>query len=105
MSDFVFLYTTFPDEDGAVLAARALVDEQLVACANIIPGMRSVYRYEGQVEEGREVVVILKLPAARKDAAAAGLRALHPYETPVVAFFEVEPDAATGDWLRAVTQT
>lgn len=104
MSDFVFMYTTFPDEDVAALTARALVDEQVVACANIIPGMRSVYRYEGQVEEGREVVVILKLPAANKDDAADALRARHPYETPVLAFFEIEPDAATAAWLRAVTR-
>lgn len=103
MAEFVFLYTTFPDEDAAALAARALVEARLAACANILPGMRSVYRYADRLEEGQEVVVIFKLPAALKQAAAEALRAHHPYQTPVVAFLDVDPDAATAAWLRTET--
>ncbi len=103
MSEFVFLYTTFPEGEAAARVARELVEARLAACANIIPGMRSVYRYGDGVEEGQEVVVIFKLPAKVAEPAAARLRARHPYETPVVAFLRVEPDAATAAWLREAT--
>jgi len=103
VSEFVFLYTTFPGEAAAARVARELVEARLVACANIIPGMRSIYRYGDGVEEGQEVVVIFKLPAKAAEAAAGRLRALHPYETPVVALLHVAPDPATAAWLREAT--
>ncbi len=103
MSGFIFLYTTFPDETVAARVARELVDARLVACANIIPGMRSIYRYGTAVEESQEVVAIFKLPETLGERAAARLRERHPYETPVVAAFAVQPDDATAAWLRQVT--
>lgn len=103
VSAFIFLYTTFPDEAAAARVARELVEARLAACANIIPGMRSIYRYGAAVDESQEVVAIFKLPEELGEQAAARLRERHPYETPVVATFAVAPDAATAAWLREVT--
>lgn len=66
--------------------------------------MQTIYRYEGEIAEGREVVAIFKLPARLKQDAASLLRRHHPYATPVVAFLKVEPDLATATWLVAETR-
>ncbi|MFC0283681.1 divalent-cation tolerance protein CutA [Camelimonas abortus] len=99
-----FLYTTFPDESTARAAARAMVEARVVACANIFPAMRAVYRYQDRIAEAAETAVIFKLPDDRRDAAARLLRQNHPYETPVVAFLDVTADAATAAWLLAETR-
>jgi periplasmic divalent cation tolerance protein len=58
---------------------RTLVEERLAACVNIIDGMRAVYRWEGRVQEGEEVVVIAKTVAAKVDALVARVKTLHSY--------------------------
>ncbi|MEM9749944.1 MAG: divalent-cation tolerance protein CutA, partial [Pseudomonadota bacterium] len=60
MSDVVLVYMTAPDEATAMGLARALVERRLAACANVIPGMRSVYRWKGEIEEDGELIVIAK---------------------------------------------
>lgn len=78
----VLIYATAPDAEVAARIARTLVDEGLAACANILPGMRSVYRWQGRVEEAAEAVLILKTRAERSAELLARLRALHPYQQP-----------------------
>ena len=78
------LYATAPDADAAAALARALVEERLVACGNVLPGVRSVYRWDGAVTEAPEAVLICKTTAAKADAAAARLAELHPYDVPAV---------------------
>ena len=84
MTDAVFAYVTASSLEEATKIADALVDEQLVACANILPGMQSVYRWNGEVQHDNEVVVILKTRAALVDAVVERVRALHSYECPCV---------------------
>lgn len=74
----------FPDADTAASAARQLVTERLCACVNILPGVRSVYRWEGQIEDAAEVTCLLKTPAGRFEALRARLQALHPYQVPEI---------------------
>ena len=71
MERMAFVYTTYPSVVEAEKAGRALVERQLAACVNIIPGMISIYRWEGAVERGEEAVMIDKTRAALTDAVHA----------------------------------
>ncbi len=75
---------TAPDVECAERIARALVEEKLAACANLLPGVRSIYRWEGAVEEAQEVLMVLKTRATQVDALARRIAALHPYDVPEV---------------------
>ena len=82
VADVVLVLTTIAAEaDGAALA-RALVDERLAACVNVLPAMTSVYRWKGQVEQDREQQVIIKTTRDRLAALEARVRDLHSYELP-----------------------
>lgn len=89
MGDVQLIYTTWPDAGTAEAAARALVEERLAACANILGPMRAVYRWQGAVETADEVPMLLKTSAARAGALTARVLALHPYEVPCVEALDV----------------
>lgn len=76
--------TTCPDAETAGRIARALVEERLAACVNILPPMRSVYRWKGQVEEASELLLVIKSVTAQFAALRDRLQALHPYELPEI---------------------
>lgn len=78
------VFTTWPDLETARKAARVLVEERLAACGNIVPGVESVYRWEGQVETGAEVLVVFKTVIGSYQMFETRLRALHPYQVPEV---------------------
>ena len=82
MTEVLLAFTTFATEADAARVARALVEERLVACANLLPGARSLYRWEGAVQDEREVVVLLKTRKQDWTALLSRLHELHPYETP-----------------------
>jgi periplasmic divalent cation tolerance protein len=73
---------TAPDAEIAARIAHALVGERLAACANLVPQVRSIYRWQGRVEDDTEVLLVIKTRADRVAALADRLRSLHPYETP-----------------------
>lgn len=98
MARALFVYTTFPTLVEAEEAGRALVEARLAACANILPNMVSLYRWQGAVERAEEVVMILKTRASLQDALIAALRARHPYETPAIMVIPLEHVEA--DYLR-----
>ena len=79
----VVLVTT-PSVEIAGQLARALVEERLAACANILPGLRSIYRWEGTIHEDAEALLLLKTRTERCAALAARVKDLHPYELPEV---------------------
>ncbi|MDJ0864524.1 MAG: divalent-cation tolerance protein CutA [Myxococcota bacterium] len=81
---------TAPDAEVAERIARALVEERLVACANLLPNMRSIYRWEGRVEESAEVLLVLKTRADRVAALADRIREIHPYDVPELIALPVE---------------
>jgi periplasmic divalent cation tolerance protein len=76
--------TTAPNAEVGALIARALVEERLAACVNVIPGVRSIYRWEGEVQDDPEIVLIIKTRADRCEALAARIKDLHPYDVPEV---------------------
>lgn len=81
---------TAPDLEVASRLGRALVEERLAACVNLVPGLRSIYRWEGQIEEAAEVMLVVKTRQERCEALAARVEALHPYELPEVVVLPIE---------------
>jgi len=75
---------TAPDLAAAERIGRSLVEEGLAACANLLPGVRSIYRWQGELHDEPEVLLIVKTRASLVAALAARVRALHPYELPEV---------------------
>jgi len=75
---------TAPDAETAARLARVLVEERLAACVNLVPGVRSIYRFEGRVHDEPEVLMVVKARAERAAALEARVRALHPYDVPEV---------------------
>ncbi len=80
----VFVYITVDSSEAAGRIARTLVEERLAACANTIDGMRSVYRWQGKIEEAAEIIVIAKTRDDLLDSLTDRVRALHSYECPCV---------------------
>lgn len=94
-------FITFPDEETARRVARALVEERLAACVNLVPGVRSIYSWKGAVSEDAEILGVAKTTAARFEALRARVAALHPYEVPEVIALPIEAGHAPYlAWLR-----
>lgn len=81
-TDVRVVLMTAPSRDVAVELVRTLVDERLVACGNVVPGLVSVYRWEGEVQEDLEVLVILKTHTGTLPELLRRAPELHPYEVP-----------------------
>jgi periplasmic divalent cation tolerance protein len=80
--DAIVVLTTIASADEAVTLIRALLERRLIACGNILPGVRSIYRWEGKVADEREVIVLMKTRAVRMDALEMAFGELHPYKVP-----------------------
>lgn len=80
----VLLYVTASDVQEAAKIARTLVEERLVACANVLGAVRSFYRWEGEIQDDEEAVLIAKTGAERVEEATARIKALHSYDVPCV---------------------
>jgi periplasmic divalent cation tolerance protein len=95
--------STFPDAETARKISNQLVTEKFVACANILPGVESIYRWKENIETGNETLVFFKLSEARQAAFQEKLQSLHPYEVPEIIFVSV----ANGlpDYLRWVAES
>ncbi|WP_158984173.1 divalent-cation tolerance protein CutA [Lysobacter panacisoli] len=97
--------STCPDPQTADALARSLVSERLAACVNMLPGVVSTYRWQGAVERGDEILLLIKTTADRQDALIARLQALHPYELPeAIAVEAVGGLAAYLDWVAEQTR-
>lgn len=97
------IWCPFPDEASAVAAINSLLDERLVACANIVPGLLSLFEWDGKRSEARETGVILKTDAALLDSAIGRLAQLHPYDEPAIVGWRCEgATSGTRAWLGAL---
>lgn len=99
----VIFSTCSPSEADAL--AEALVGERLVGCVNLVPGVRSIYRWEGEICRDDEVVLLMETTANRVEAAMERLRELHSYDVPKIVVLDPEhSDADYRAWLEAVTR-
>lgn len=104
-SGAIVAFTTAPDAATAEALARRLVDARVAACVQVVPGLRSVYRWQGDVAVDDEVQLVVKTTADRFDAVDALVREHHPYAVPeLVAVPAVRGSADYLAWLRDATQ-
>lgn len=105
MSPHRLAITSCPDRATAERLGRALVEEKLAACVSLLPGARSIYRWQGTIEETDEVVCLVKTEADRVAALQSRLAALHPYEVPELLVFDVADGLPTYlAWLHDSTR-
>ena len=105
MERAVFVYTTYPSTVEAEAAGRTLVERRLCACVNILPGMVSLYWWQGKIDRGDEVVMIIKTRATLAEAVRVAVKAMHSYSAPailVIPIENVDPDYHA--WIVAETQ-
>lgn len=89
MTDIVVVLVTAPSADKAAEIARTLVEEQLAACGNVLPALRSIYRWEGKIQDEPEALLILKTRAHLFEPLRERIVALHPYQVPEVLRLDV----------------
>ncbi len=90
MTDALVVLVTTPSPERAAEIARALVEERLAAGGNVVPGLRSIYRWEGKVQDDAEALLVLKTTRARFEALRDRVLALHPYEVAEVIALPIE---------------
>lgn len=101
----LIVLTTLPDRDSAAALAAHLVERRLAACVSIQAPCRSVYRWQGAVEQADEVPLMIKTAADRYEELATAIRERHPYAVPeLIALPVVAGDAAYLDWIVAETR-
>lgn len=106
MERAVFVYTTYPSAVEAEKAGCALIERSLAACVNILPGMTSLYRWEGAIERGEEVVMIIKTRASLAEPVRAAVKEMHSYTTPAILVIPLESvDSTYLDWLLTGTES
>jgi len=104
MERAVLVYTTYPSVVEAERAGRAIVEQRLAACVNILPGMVSHYWWQGAVERGEEAVMIFKTRASLVEKVRAAVKAGHSYTTPSILVLPIEGgDADYLRWILAET--
>src|SRR5260221_7445261 len=94
--------STFPDAEIARRISNQLVGEKFAACANILPGVESIYRWKEKIESGNETLVFFKVSEDRQSAFQEKLRSLHPYEVPEIVFVPIS--SGLPEYLRWVTE-
>jgi periplasmic divalent cation tolerance protein len=102
VDDILVVFVTAGSEAEAEEIARMLLEESLVACANILPAVRSIYRWKGVVEDERETLLILKTERTRLGDVKKRIREIHSYEVPeIIAVPVVGGLRAYLEWVRA----
>ncbi len=89
-TSYLVVLCTCPDADTAAKLARELVESRVAACVNILPSVRSVYRWRDAVEDGTEALMLVKTPARRFDQLQRILTDKHPYELPEIIAVPIE---------------
>jgi periplasmic divalent cation tolerance protein len=87
-SNMIMVYTTLPNESDARKLGGELVEKKLAACVNILPGMVSIYRWEGAIEAGSEVVMLVKTTKRLQTQVLEAISSSHPYTVPALIVFE-----------------
>jgi periplasmic divalent cation tolerance protein len=104
-ADAVVVLVPVASDDEALRIARTVVEERLAASANVVPGLRSFYRWKGEVRQASEVLVIVKTRRPRVAELIARIEALHSYEVPGILALPVERGLpAYLEWIDASTE-
>ena len=99
----VVAFTTVPDAEAGARIARTLVEERLAACVSRVPGLVSIYRFEGAVHEDGEHLLVIKTTRGRMADLDRRLHELHPYQVPELVALDAEHAGAKyAEWLRSV---
>lgn len=98
----VLIYSTFPDPAEAERVGGALVDRGLAACVNILPGMTSIYVWQGRRHRDSETVMIIKTRATLAEQVIAEAKALHPYDNPALVVLSI--DGGSTDFLAWIIE-
>ncbi len=100
----IVVYITAPSEDAAAVIARALVEQKLAACVNIVRNIRSIYSWQGKIEDDAEVLMIAKTQQKHFDALSEKVTELHSYDVPeIIAIPILKGSADYLQWIKAST--
>lgn len=103
-TDAMVVMTTLSSPEEAVTFVRALLERRLIACGTMLPGTRSLYRWEGRIADEQEVVVLLKTRSARLESLQIAFQELHPYKVPELLALPVETGLAKYvEWINTET--
>jgi periplasmic divalent cation tolerance protein len=89
-TDAIVVLTTVSTDEEAVTLVRALLERRLIACGTLVPGARSIYRWQGKISDEREVLLLLKTRSARVEPLQAAFKELHPYKVPELLVLSVD---------------
>ena len=105
MSDFIIAMTTCPIEVAQDLA-RAVVEARVCACANIIPTVKSIYHWKGEIVTDNEALLVMKTKAELASSLEEAIKKIHPYEVPEYVFLRIEEGAKDYlDWIAQATKS
>ena len=100
MTEHIIIYTTFETDKQATDIGRALVEQGLAACVNILPNMRSIYKWEGKTQDAAEVVMLIKAKKDNYQQVEAEIKKLHSYQNPCVIAWDITHGSKEYlDWL------
>jgi periplasmic divalent cation tolerance protein len=102
-TDAIVVFITAPTADEATRLADALVEARLAACVQILPEMQSVYRWQGQVERQKEILMIVKTVASKFESLETTVRKIHSYETPEIVAFPLTTGSSS--YLKWINET
>jgi periplasmic divalent cation tolerance protein len=101
---FLIIFCTTASEQEAATISKTVVEEGLAACANIIPQIRSIYRWKGEIWDERETLIMIKSREALFEKIRSRIKELHSYEVPEITAVPVDKgDTAYLQWIEAVT--
>jgi periplasmic divalent cation tolerance protein len=103
MEQVLLVMTNLPDAATAQALARALVQAKLAACVNLLPGVQSVYRWQGKVEQANEITLYIKTTQVRYHQVEQAILAAHPYDLPEVIAVPLTGHAAYLHWIKQET--
>ncbi len=104
MTDVFIVFVTVGSEEEAAGIGRTVVEEKLAACANLVPGLRSIYAWKGEIHDEREILVVMKTKAALFTALQERIKELHSYEVPEIIGFPIAQGFQPYlDWVRENT--
>lgn len=103
-TDAIVVLTTVSNDDEAVTLVKALLDRRLIACGTLVPGARSLYRWQGKIADEQETLLMLKTRSARLEPLQAAFKELHPYKVPELLALAVDTGLEKYlDWINGET--